>query len=117
VSANDRACPRLPPLDFHGKEGVSGSSLEEGSAKGPEIPGTLAQPNLRRLECAVGMEPSMEPSGREVSPLGAKRRHSLAVGVARRPRAQHDSEAPAASPAQGGAPGTCAFARWQRAAG
>jgi hypothetical protein len=30
VIANDRACPRLPPLNLHGKEGVDGSSPSEG---------------------------------------------------------------------------------------
>jgi hypothetical protein len=30
VPANDRACTRLPPLDFHGKEAVPGSSPGEG---------------------------------------------------------------------------------------
>jgi len=31
VSANDRACTPLPPQNFHGKEGVDGSSPSEGS--------------------------------------------------------------------------------------
>ena len=30
VSANDRACTRLPPQNLHGKEGVDGSSPSEG---------------------------------------------------------------------------------------
>jgi hypothetical protein len=30
VPANARACTPLPPLDFHGKEGVDGSSPSEG---------------------------------------------------------------------------------------
>jgi len=34
--ANDRACTRVTLLNFHGKEGVSGSSPEEGSTKAPE---------------------------------------------------------------------------------
>src|SRR5918996_3279086 len=33
VTANDRACTRVPPLDFHGKEGVDGSSPSEGFTK------------------------------------------------------------------------------------
>jgi hypothetical protein len=33
VPALAHACTRLPPLDFHGKEGVDGSSPSEGSAK------------------------------------------------------------------------------------
>jgi hypothetical protein len=37
VIADDRACTRLPPLNFHGKEGVGGSSPPEGSAKAPQI--------------------------------------------------------------------------------
>ena len=30
MAADARSCPRLPPLNLHGKEGVSGSSPEEG---------------------------------------------------------------------------------------
>jgi hypothetical protein len=30
VLANDRACTPLPPLNFHGKEGIDGSSPSEG---------------------------------------------------------------------------------------
>ena len=30
VTANDRACTRLSPQNFHGKEGVDGSSPSEG---------------------------------------------------------------------------------------
>jgi hypothetical protein len=33
VLADDRACTRLPSQNFHGKEGVDGSSPSEGSAK------------------------------------------------------------------------------------
>ena len=33
--ANDRACTPLPPLNFHGKEGVDGSSPSEGLHKSP----------------------------------------------------------------------------------
>jgi hypothetical protein len=35
--ASDRACTRVPPLNFHGKEGVDGSSPPEGFAKAPQI--------------------------------------------------------------------------------
>ena len=35
VSANDRACTRLPPQNLHGKEGVDGSSPSEGFGKKP----------------------------------------------------------------------------------
>jgi hypothetical protein len=35
VSTCARACPPVPPLDLHGKEGVDGSSPSEGSAKAP----------------------------------------------------------------------------------
>src|SRR5262249_2831032 len=34
-AANDRACTRVTLQNLHGKEGVSGSSPEEGSAKAP----------------------------------------------------------------------------------
>jgi hypothetical protein len=34
--ADDRACAPLPPQNFHGKEGVDGSSPSEGSAKPPQ---------------------------------------------------------------------------------
>jgi hypothetical protein len=30
VAANDQACTPLPPQNFHGKEGVDGSSPSEG---------------------------------------------------------------------------------------
>jgi hypothetical protein len=33
VTANERACTRVPLPNFNGKEGVSGSSPEEGSVK------------------------------------------------------------------------------------
>src|SRR5438094_7229724 len=35
VLANDRACTRIPPRNFHGKEGVDGSSPSEGFPKTP----------------------------------------------------------------------------------
>jgi hypothetical protein len=37
VPANDRACTPVPPQNFHGKEGVGGSSPPEGSEKAPQI--------------------------------------------------------------------------------
>jgi hypothetical protein len=37
VLADDRACTRIPSQNFHGKEGVDGSSPSEGSAKAPQI--------------------------------------------------------------------------------
>src|SRR5437870_5833660 len=36
VAADARSCPRLAPLNLHGKEGVDGSSPSEGSAKAPQ---------------------------------------------------------------------------------
>jgi hypothetical protein len=35
--AGARPCPSVPPLNFHGKEGVDGSSPSEGFRKGPHI--------------------------------------------------------------------------------
>jgi hypothetical protein len=56
-------CHRLP-FGSHGKEGVDGSSPSEGSAKVP-LTAFLVQIDLLVVECAVGMEPFMEPSGLE----------------------------------------------------
>jgi hypothetical protein len=39
---NDLACTRAPPLNFHGKEGVDGSSPSEGFEKPPQIESFLA---------------------------------------------------------------------------
>jgi hypothetical protein len=36
VAADARSCPRLPPLNLHGKEGVDGSSPSEGFTKTPQ---------------------------------------------------------------------------------
>jgi hypothetical protein len=47
----------------HGKEGVSGSSPEEGSAKAPHVDAFPLPGNLILVEHAAGMEPCMEPSG------------------------------------------------------
>src|SRR6266487_4306609 len=57
-------CHRLPEK-FHGKEGVDGSSPSEGSAKAPEIRCFLFPRDLHDLQCAAGMEPFMERSGRK----------------------------------------------------
>src|SRR5919108_3637761 len=57
-------CDRLPE-EFHGKEGVDGSSPSEGSAKASEA-GAFRSPAL--ADCPSwrwGMEPFMEPSGSE----------------------------------------------------
>ena len=55
-------CDRLP-FGAHGKEGVSGSSPEEGSGKTPPI-GAFRVPLISgERERDVGMEPFMEPSG------------------------------------------------------
>ena len=48
---------------LHGKEGVSGSSPEEGSAKGPEIGPFCFRIDLQVVERGQGMDPFMEPSG------------------------------------------------------
>ncbi len=51
-------CDQLP-IGAHGKEGVSGSSPEEGSAKSCTAVISV-QPALQMLQCAVGMEPFLE---------------------------------------------------------
>jgi hypothetical protein len=53
-------CHRLP-IGAHGKEGVSGSSPEEGSAKAPDV-GFFRSDGFAPAQRAVGMEPVMEPS-------------------------------------------------------
>jgi hypothetical protein len=58
--ANDRACTRVTLPNFHGKEGVSGSSPEEGLQK-PRTSGFSVQDDLLQSKRAVGMEPFMEP--------------------------------------------------------
>jgi hypothetical protein len=56
-------CDQLP-VGAHGKDGVSGSSPEEGSVKTPHIRLFLSK-DLHDLQRAVGMEPSMELSDSE----------------------------------------------------
>jgi hypothetical protein len=49
-----------------GKEGVSGSSPEEGSAKGPLIAVFALRSTLQSLLDGVGMDPVMDPSDRKL---------------------------------------------------
>ena len=42
VTASARPCPPVRPLNLHGKEGVSGSSPEEGSCRSPAKVGFLS---------------------------------------------------------------------------
>jgi hypothetical protein len=49
-------CHRLR-REVHGKEGVSGSSPEEGSAKAPQKRGFFRRLHLHNSQFAVGMEP------------------------------------------------------------
>jgi hypothetical protein len=66
-------CHQLP-APLHGKEGVSGSSPEEGSAKATQIAAS-GRMNLHELQFAMGMEPLMELSDLEVAsatPHGAR---------------------------------------------
>ena len=56
-------CDRLP-RGAQGKEGVSGSSPEEGLAKAAARRRFFVQINLLHVDRAVGVEPFMEPSGR-----------------------------------------------------
>jgi len=64
VIASARPCPRVPPQNLHGKEGVNDSSPLEGSAKSPARRGFCVQVDLQRVDFAVGMEPFMELSRR-----------------------------------------------------
>jgi hypothetical protein len=52
-------CDQLPESS-HGKEGVSGSSPEEGSAKAPQS-GVFSHDNLHHVQRVVGMEPFVKP--------------------------------------------------------
>jgi hypothetical protein len=54
-------CDRLPSA-AHGKEGVSGSSPEEGSAKSAAPRCFSVQPNLHFVARALGVEAFMELS-------------------------------------------------------
>jgi hypothetical protein len=55
-------CDQLP-IGSHGKEGGSGSSPEEGSAKAPHNGAFRFGSILQIVERGAGMEPFMEPSG------------------------------------------------------
>jgi len=55
VAVHARACPRSPPRNLNGKEGVDGSSPQEGF---PEIPGFT----FARL--AVGPAETLPPSSK-----------------------------------------------------
>jgi hypothetical protein len=66
--ASDRACTRVPPLNFHGKEGVDGSSPSEGSRR-QKIPGNrgfllsrlaLQSTSRCRLDRLVGLAAQSE---------------------------------------------------------
>jgi hypothetical protein len=60
--------------DFHGKEGVDGSSPSEGSAKAQLISLFFVRLRLHDLQRAVGMEPFMEPPGSELALKGVGNR-------------------------------------------
>jgi hypothetical protein len=85
-------CQRLPPR-LHGKEGVDGSSPSEGSVKVPQI-GTFNE-NLHVLQHAVGVEPSMEPSG---SKRAFENAEMTAFSRSRRPRRPCSSRTDGAGP-------------------
>ena len=57
VIASDRACTPLPPQNFHGKEGVDGSSPSEGSAGSLMVAGVAGSAVVGRGDGAPGMEP------------------------------------------------------------
>jgi hypothetical protein len=59
-------CDRLLKA-AHGKEGVSGSSPEEGSAKAPQNETFCFRISLQIRERGAGMEPVMEPFERRFS--------------------------------------------------
>src|SRR6476659_3136830 len=53
VLANDRACTPLPPQNFHGKEGLDGSSPSEGFKKSP-AKGLVVLPAVARSRFFAG---------------------------------------------------------------
>jgi hypothetical protein len=66
MPANARACTRVPALDFHGKEGVDGSSPSEGFAKlaaHRPLPFAIRTMNrildLHRTSTQLGNDPSI----------------------------------------------------------
>jgi hypothetical protein len=56
--ADDRACTRVTLSNFHGKEGVSGSSPEEGSAKVPQSGASSSRRTCSRLIAALMLSAS-----------------------------------------------------------
>jgi hypothetical protein len=64
------ACPRVPPQNLNGKEGVDGSSPSEGFEKALQTTGYFFRVDLHGLQYAMGMEPFMELSGPELPPAG-----------------------------------------------
>jgi hypothetical protein len=57
VLANARTCTALPPLNFHGKEGVDGSSPSEGFTKGLETRGFLSRTGWPRARAVSAGRP------------------------------------------------------------
>jgi hypothetical protein len=72
VAVNARACPRFPPQNLHGKEGVDGSSPSEG-LQNPRSRGFCVQNDLLFLARAVGMEPFMELPSTGIVPRSKSR--------------------------------------------
>src|SRR5262245_20485680 len=76
VLAGDRACVRLPPPNFHGKEGVDGSSPSEGFHAGPAKSHVL----LPRVTCgkqAWRISRAVSPPLPTRAPFPPRRRASL----------------------------------------
>ena len=84
--ADDRACARVTAGNLNGKEGVSGSSPEEGSEKALHSRGFFFRPNLHSLQLAVVVEPlygaSRSDDGDLRYPVAG---HAQAAAVSARP--------------------------------
>ena len=73
--AGDRACPPIPPLNFHGKEGVDGSSPSEGFRKGQQMAFFVALiRDTRPLGAPATCPQNLSPTLREASKRGLNRR-------------------------------------------
>jgi hypothetical protein len=111
VLGNDRACTPVPPLNFHGKEGVDGSSPSEGLYKNPAN-GHVVLPALARFRFFAGTRQVHFGTG------GHLRAHATSRGTSSGAVAMLDRDHPQENPckqavgvARAGAMLTPSFAR------
>ena len=73
VLASTRACTRLPPLDFHCKEGVDGSSPSEGFQKVLQIIALYARLVDEAEFIAAAARPRVTRRARQVDRNGSRK--------------------------------------------